>query len=124
MSKSVKLTMLCAILALVAVQAEAFPNMPAQQGGAPATAPQTAPQPAPQAAPLKGTVVETMAAGGYTYVCIENGGQKQWAAMPPTEVKVGETVEVAPGMTMRNFSSKSLGRTFESIMFSQGLIKK
>jgi hypothetical protein len=116
MSKSVKFTLLCAILALVAGQVQAFPGAAsAQPAGAPATANQTG--------AIKGSVVETMNAGGYTYVCVENGGQKQWAAVPATEVKIGDSVEVAPGMVMNNFSSKSLHRTFESIVFSQGLAK-
>lgn len=116
MSKPVKLVILCAILALVAGQAQAFPGASAQPTAAPATA--------NQAVAIKGTVVETMNAGGYTYVCVDNGGKKQWAAVPATEVKVGDSVEVAPGTVMPNFSSKSLRRTFESIVFSGGLIKK
>jgi ApbE superfamily uncharacterized protein (UPF0280 family) len=116
MSISIKFTLLCAILALVAGQVQAFPGASsAQPAGAPAAA--------NQAGAIKGSVVETMNAGGYTYICVENGGQKQWAAVPATEVKVGDSVEVAPGMVMKNFSSKSLGRTFESITFSQGLTK-
>jgi hypothetical protein len=112
---------LCALFTLIAVQAQAFPGgMAGQQNGAPAAAGQGA----PQAPSIQGTVVETMNAGGYTYVCVENGGQKQWAATPPAEVKVGDVVEIAPGYPMRNFPSPSLGRTFETITFSGGLIKK
>jgi hypothetical protein len=131
MLKPVKLALSFAILALLANQTLAFPNMSGQPGATQAAPGQAAPgqaapgQAAPvQAAPLKGTVTETMKAGGYTYVCLEDGGKKQWVAMPPTEVKVGEQVEVAPGMVMQNFTSKTLGRTFETITFSQGLVKK
>jgi len=116
MSKTLKFTLFCAIFALVAVQAQAFPGgMAGQQAGAPAAA--------NQAPPIKGKVVETMNAGGYTYVCLESDGQKRWAAMPPAEVKVGETVELAPGMVMNNFRSNALDRTFDSIVFSGGLVK-
>jgi hydrogenase maturation factor len=115
MSKSVKFTLLCTILALVAGQVQAFPGASAQPAGAPAAA--------NQAVAIKGTVVETMNASGYTYVCVESGGQKQWAAVPATEVKVGDSVEVAPGMVMHNFNSKALKRTFDSIVFSGGLAK-
>ena len=117
MSKSVKFTLLCAILALVAGQVQAFP------GGASSAPPAAAPAAANQAGAIKGTVVETMNASGYTYVRVESGGQKQWAAVPATEVKVGDSVQVAPGMVMNNFSSKALNRTFDSIVFSQGLVK-
>ena len=41
-----------------------------------------------------------------------------------TPVKVGEEVEVAEGAVMTNFTSKSLGRTFESIIFSSGVVKR
>lgn len=75
-----------------------------------------------QAAGMKGTVVETMDAGGYTYVHIDNDGQTLWAAAPATKVKVNDEVEVAGGMEMKNFTSKSLGRTFPSIYFAQQLI--
>jgi hypothetical protein len=64
-----------------------------------------------------------MSGGGYTYVCIEKDGQKRWAAMPPTKVTVGEEVEFGGGMEMRNFTSKSLNRTFDTILFSGGLIR-
>ena len=119
MSKTFKLIILCSILALLGGQAMAFP------GGMAGQQPSGA-QPAAAQAPLpvKGTVVETMTGGGYTYVCIESDGQKQWAAMPPTEVKVGEKVEIKPSMVMRNFNSKALGRTFDSLIFSQGLVKQ
>jgi len=117
MSKSVKFTLLCTILALVAGQVQAFP------GAASSAQPAGTPAAANQASTIKGTVVETMNASGYTYVSVESGGKKQWAAVPATEVKVGDSVEVAPGMVMHNFSSKALNRTFESIVFSQGLAK-
>jgi hypothetical protein len=118
MSKSSKLAILCTVLSLVAGQVLAFP------GGA--TSPPAGNPPAATSQPplVKGTVVETMNGGGYTYVCIEDGGKKQWAAMPPTEVKVGESVEIKPSMEMRNFNSKALGRTFDSLIFSQGLVRK
>jgi len=80
----------------------------------------TAPANAPTISGAKGTVVETMNSGGYTYLLIENEGQKKWAAIPNSEIKVGQEVELAPGMTMNNFTSKTLGRTFDAILFSRG----
>jgi hypothetical protein len=86
-----------------------------------------APVPVSQAEPqadqsVSGKVVETMNAGGYTYVCLENSGKKQWVAVPETKVKVGQQVTCSPGMVMLNFTSKTLKRTFESVIFSQGII--
>ena len=70
---------------------------------------------------LSGKVVETMNSGGYTYVSLEKNGKKTWFAIPATEVKVGQELTLQPGAEMRNFPSKTLNRTFESIIFSGGL---
>ncbi len=69
---------------------------------------------------LSGKVVETMNAGGYTYVCIEKKGKKTWVAVPETPVTVGQQISFEPGQEMRNFNSKSLNKTFDSIVFSSG----
>jgi hypothetical protein len=71
--------------------------------------------------PLSGKVVETMNSGGYTYVSLESSGKKTWVAVPETKVKVGQTVTCQPGMVMNNFTSKTLNRTFDSIIFSGGV---
>ena len=70
---------------------------------------------------LSGKVVETMDSAGYTYVSLDNGGKKIWVAIPQSKVKVGQTVTCQPGMEMKNFTSKTLNRTFDSIIFSGGL---
>lgn len=120
MSNSVKCFVFSVFLTMAVSQALAFPGATA---GQPAGAPAGAPATAAQAVAAKGKIVETMDVGSYTYVCVENEGQKQWAAIPTTVVKVGETVELKPGMVMRNFASKSLNRTFDTIIFSQGIVK-
>jgi hypothetical protein len=71
-----------------------------------------------------GKVVETMNAGPYTYVCLEKDGKRGWAAVPVTEVKVGDEVELRGGTPMGAFTSKSLKRTFDNIVFAAGLVKK
>ncbi|MBJ6727328.1 GW dipeptide domain-containing protein [Geomesophilobacter sediminis] len=78
------------------------------------------PAPAAMPEPVKGKVVETMNSGGYSYVCVENQGSKTWLAVPAMKVTVGETMAFQPGMTMSNFTSKSLNRTFDKIIFSNG----
>ena len=70
---------------------------------------------------LSGTVVETMNSGGYTYVQIENSGRKTWIAVPKTKIEKGSTVTFVPGAPMSNFTSKTLGKTFDVIIFSPGL---
>ena len=72
--------------------------------------------------PLSGKVVETVDSGGYTYVNIENAGKKTWVAVPRTKVTVGQNISFLPGAVMKNFQSKTLDRTFESIVFSGGVI--
>jgi len=67
---------------------------------------------------IAGTVVETMNTGGYTYVLIENGGTKSWAAAPEFKVAVGDSVTLPPSaMAMQNYESKSLQRTFDVVYF-------
>jgi len=73
---------------------------------------------APAAGGLAGKVVETMNAASYTYVQIDTGAKKVWAAAPQFAVKVGDRVVVADGMPMNNYQSKSLNRTFDVVYFS------
>ncbi len=93
-------------------------------------APQQDALPKPQAHPaiqaghedavLSGKVVETMNTGGYTYLCIEKKGKKTWAAVPEMKVTVGQKISLASGQEMNNFTSKTLHRTFDKIIFSSG----
>ena len=76
---------------------------------------------APAAKPLQGKVVETMNSGGYTYLRLQQGSEDVWVAIPETKVAKGQQVTCLPGMTMTDFKSKTLGRTFETIIFSSGL---
>jgi hypothetical protein len=69
---------------------------------------------------LSGKVVETMDAGGYTYVCLEKKGKKTWVAAPQMKVTVGQEMTFAPGGEMKNFTSKTLNKTFDSIIFTSG----
>lgn len=71
---------------------------------------------------LSGKVAETMNSGGYTYVSLEKNGKKTWVAVPQTTVKVGQELTCQPGMEMKNFTSKTLKRTFDSIIFSGGVL--
>jgi len=100
----------------------------------PAKAAETAVQPAPAmketaaeavkevkepAKPLvAGKVVETMNAGGYTYMLLEKDGRKGWVAVPNMKVTVGQEVKLNQGMEMGKFTSKTLNRTFDQIVFT------
>jgi len=70
---------------------------------------------------IKGEVLETMNSGGYTYIQVKAPEGDVWVAMPETKVEKGQQVVCNPGMAMSNFQSKSLNRTFDTIIFSSGL---
>ena len=71
---------------------------------------------------LSGKVIETMDSGGYTYVQIENDGKKTWVAVPKSKVVKGQNISFTPGTEMRNFQSKTLNRTFDSIIFAGAVL--
>jgi hypothetical protein len=71
---------------------------------------------------LKGKVTQTLDAGRYTYVAVDDGTGEKWAAAPSFDVKVGEVVEVQQGMVMKAFHSKSLNRTFPEILFAETIV--
>ncbi|MBI2212013.1 MAG: nucleotide-binding protein [Acidobacteria bacterium] len=72
---------------------------------------------APAPGTITGKVLETMSSGGYTYIRIEAASGETWAAVGETDVKVGSTISVSPQMTMTDFESPTLKRTFASIVF-------
>jgi len=65
-----------------------------------------------------GKAVSTMNAKGYTYIEVDEKGKKLWVAVIETKVKAGDRVEFPDSPPMKNFYSKSLDRTFETIIFS------
>lgn len=68
-----------------------------------------------------GQVLETMDSGAYTYVLVDAGTEKVWAAGSQFEVKVGDRVSFGGGLPMANFHSKTLNRDFEMIYFTGGI---
>ena len=70
---------------------------------------------------IQGVVAETMNSGVYTYVLLDHQGVKEWFAVPAYPVGVGDEIEILPGAQMGAFTSKTLGRTFERIVFSPGI---
>ena len=73
---------------------------------------------------LSGTVIETMNAGGYTYVQVDTGSDKVWAAAPQCQVKVGDQVVVPAGAPMPNFHSNTLNRDFAVIYFASSILNR
>src|SRR5512133_293389 len=106
--------------AMPAASSPATPEAAAPAKSEAAAAPAAAPA-AP--APLSGKVLQTMNAGGYSYVYIEQAdGKKTWVAVTETPIKVGSEMSFKPGMEMGKFESKALKRTFDSIVFSDGVL--
>ena len=66
---------------------------------------------------LRGKLLESMDAAGYTYLRIKTDSGEQWAAVRETKVKKGDVVTVNAQMTMKGFESKTLKRKFDSIVF-------
>jgi hypothetical protein len=66
---------------------------------------------------FSGVALETMQADRYTYVQVDTGTEKVWAATPEFRGKVGDTVVVPQGLAMQNFHSKTLERDFEVVYF-------
>lgn len=75
---------------------------------------------APAGAPLMGKIVETMNGGGYTYILLQAGAKQIWVAVREMKVTVGENIALMPGIVMEGFTSKSINRTFDTIIFSDG----
>jgi hypothetical protein len=69
----------------------------------------------------KGRVVETMNAAGYTYLRVDEKGSSVWIAVMEVPVKVGDVVEFPDSPPMTGFKSKTLNRTFDSILFVPGI---
>jgi hypothetical protein len=120
----------CIAASAFALEAPAVPSkhpeLPvAAPPATPAAADPSAPAAAPPAAdvPLAGKVLQTMNAGGYTYIYIEKAdGSKKWVAVAQISVKVGDQMTFKPGMEMGRFESKALNRSFDSIIFSEGVV--
>jgi hypothetical protein len=70
---------------------------------------------------LNGEIIETMNAAGYTYVLLDTGAGETWVAASETSVKVGQRVSVPAGQLMTGFSSKTLNRNFDRIVFASGI---
>jgi len=72
----------------------------------------------------EGIVLEVLDTTGYTYMELENDGRRFWIAAPTTEVKVGDHIRFVRSMSMENFASKTLNRTFKRVIFVTSTMTK
>jgi len=77
---------------------------------------------APVAGRIHGKVIDVIEAAGYTYVQVDTGSQKLWAAGPSTSFQKGDMIAFSTGMPMKNFHSKSLDRDFDLLYFVDAFI--
>lgn len=114
MRKNLIVSLACVAALLSATAVIAMPDKVAQPAADGA-------QPADEA--LSGKVLQTMDSGGYTYVYLQKkNGDKIWVACPVAAVTTGAQVSFKGGAEMANFQSKTLGRTFDKIIFADGLV--
>ena len=66
---------------------------------------------------INGKVTDIVEVTGYTYVEVDTGKKKVWAAGPITPLKMGDTITFLTDMPMENFHSKSMKRDFPIIYF-------
>jgi len=67
--------------------------------------------------PQKAKVVSTIDAAPYSYIEVMQNKKTQWLAANAVPVKKGDVIRFDNGMVMTNFHSKTLNRTFPSVLF-------
>ena len=60
----------------------------------------------------------------YTYLKVSENGAENWIAVSKQEASKGDTYYYDQALEMKNFNSKELNRTFETIYFVQALSKE
>lgn len=104
-----------ALLALAAFSVSAAQPLPA---GHPAADMKNKGQAAPEAQlPQKGKVVSAIPAPPYVYLEVMQDKKTVWLAANAVPAKKGDVVRFDNGMVMTNFKSKTLNRTFPSVLF-------
>ena len=126
-----KLTTICALSLTILACSDSENNQTSQtESAAPAT--QAPAQPSQQQLspsqlaaidaaknlPKQGKVLEIMHASGYTYMNVDAGtGKPMWIAASMMRIKPQQNVKWTDAAVMNNFTSKSLHRTFDQILF-------
>lgn len=66
-------------------------------------------------------VKEVIQTNNYTYLRVDENNAEKWLAVGKMEADKGETYYYTGGFEMKNFESKELGKTFESIYFLESV---
>lgn len=67
--------------------------------------------------PHKGKVITAIDTNQYTYIELAQDSKTLWLAAPTVAVKKDNVIRFEDGAVMTNFHSKTLNRTFPSVMF-------
>ena len=70
-----------------------------------------------------GVVTEAFPVSSYVYLHVKSADGEEWLAGPSLDIKPAAKVRWNDGAIMKNFMSKSLNRTFDSIRFVEVLEK-
>lgn len=66
---------------------------------------------------LRGEVLEVRDVDSYTYLRLKTRDGETWAAVPKAAIRTGALVSIEDPMVMKNFESKSLKKTFDTVVF-------
>jgi hypothetical protein len=72
---------------------------------------------APAASVVQGEVLEVQDVESYTYLRLKTANGETWAAIMKTPMKTGDAVTLENVTVMSNFESKTLKKTFPTILF-------
>jgi hypothetical protein len=67
---------------------------------------------------FSGKVLEATNVSSYTYIQVDTGKAKVWAAAPTMKVKPGDSVVVSNSMAVAGYHSRALDRDFNSVYFT------
>lgn len=66
-------------------------------------------------------VKEVEQVGTYTYLLVKGKGPEHWIAVPTMDAHPGESYQYQGGLVMEKFHSEELDRTFDKVLFLEGL---
>jgi hypothetical protein len=123
MKKSRLLSLTFVVLCSVVTVSLAAPNTPNVPAGHPKIEYPAQSTTHEQSGSTSGKVLQVMNSGGYSYIYLQkDNGEKIWIAVTETRANVGDRMSFKEGLVMKNFESKTLKRTFDTIVFSNGVI--
>lgn len=111
------------LLPVLAFSASVFAAAPAAPANNPHAGMNLPAMSAPEGQPSQqATVLSTLSAPPYIYIEATQGKKTVWLAATSIAVKKGDVIQFDQDMVMNNFYSKSLKRTFPSVVFVNRLV--